>query len=154
MNTQQARTTDENAIRSIHQRMTEAWNAGDGSAFAAPFTEDADFVVFEGTHLKGRQALAEFTQKIFDNEVKDTRLEGEVKFVRFLRPELAVMHSYVRMAFAGEEKTSASRDSMQLTVAEKVDGEWRAVALMNARKITMEEQEYLDDLSRIQAKRR
>ena len=32
----------------------------------APFTDDADFVVFEGTHLKGRQQIASFTQQIFD----------------------------------------------------------------------------------------
>jgi uncharacterized protein (TIGR02246 family) len=30
------------------------------------FTDDADFVVFEGTHLKGRQQIASLTQQIFD----------------------------------------------------------------------------------------
>ena len=44
---------DEEAIRAIHQRMIDAWNAGDAVAFAAPFTDEADFVAFEGTHLKG-----------------------------------------------------------------------------------------------------
>jgi hypothetical protein len=29
--------------------MIDAWNTGNGAAFAAPFTDDADFVVFEGT---------------------------------------------------------------------------------------------------------
>jgi len=38
----------------------------DALAVAAPFTDDADFVVFEGTHLKGRQQIASFTQQIFD----------------------------------------------------------------------------------------
>ena len=37
---------DEGAIRRIHQQMIDAWNAGDGAAFAAPFTDDADFVAF------------------------------------------------------------------------------------------------------------
>jgi hypothetical protein len=32
----------------------------------APFTDAADFVVFERTHLKGRQQIASFTQQIFD----------------------------------------------------------------------------------------
>jgi uncharacterized protein (TIGR02246 family) len=41
---------DEDAIRAIHQRMIDAWNAGDAAAFAAPFTDDADFIAFEGTH--------------------------------------------------------------------------------------------------------
>jgi hypothetical protein len=44
---------DEDAIRCIYQQMIDAWNAGDGAAFAAPFTDDANFVAFEGTRLKG-----------------------------------------------------------------------------------------------------
>jgi len=38
--------------------MVDAWNAADGTAFAAPFTDEVDFVVWEGTHLEGRQELA------------------------------------------------------------------------------------------------
>ena len=39
-------TADEDAIRAIHQRMIDAWNAGDAAAFAAPFTDEANFVAF------------------------------------------------------------------------------------------------------------
>jgi uncharacterized protein (TIGR02246 family) len=68
-------------------RMIEAWNKGSGADFAAPFTESADFVAFEGTHWKGRQEITAFHQKLFDTSVKGSRLvEGEVKFVRFLTP--------------------------------------------------------------------
>jgi hypothetical protein len=35
---------------------------------------------------------------------------------------------------------------MQLTVVTKRDGEWRAEALMNARRLTMEDQEFLDGI--------
>jgi len=77
---------DEDAIRAIHQQMIDAWNRGSGEAFAAPFTDDANFVAFEGTHLKGRQEVATFHQRIFDTLVKGSRLEGEVKFVRFPQP--------------------------------------------------------------------
>jgi uncharacterized protein (TIGR02246 family) len=45
---------DEDAICAIQQQMIDAWNTGSGVPFAAPFTDDADFVVFEGAHLKGR----------------------------------------------------------------------------------------------------
>ncbi len=38
---------DEAAIRAIHRHMIDAWNEGSGRDFAAPFMEDADFVVFE-----------------------------------------------------------------------------------------------------------
>jgi uncharacterized protein (TIGR02246 family) len=84
---------DEDAIRAIHQCMIDAWNAADGAAFAAPFTEDADFVAFEGTHLTGRRAIAWFHRRVFDTIVAGTRLEGEVKFVRPLGRALAAPNS-------------------------------------------------------------
>jgi uncharacterized protein (TIGR02246 family) len=138
--------TEEDAIRGIHRKVIGGWNAGDGRAFAAAFTDDVDFVLWEGTHLNGRQELAAFTQQIFDTVVKGSRLEGEVKFVRFLSPVLAVMHSVVRTVLPGQIKPSPSRDSMELTVATKRDGEWRGESLMNARCLTMERQLFLDDI--------
>ncbi len=56
MNSQTAQTTttaDESAIRTFHRQMIDAWNRGSGEDFAAPFSETADFIAFEGTHLKG-----------------------------------------------------------------------------------------------------
>jgi uncharacterized protein (TIGR02246 family) len=140
-------TGDENAIRAIHQRMIDAWNTGNGAAFAAPFTEDADFVAFEGTHLIGRQEITSFHQRMFDTVVKGSRLEGgEVNFVHFLGPALAVMHSVVRVTLPGQTKPSPSRDSMQLAVVRKRNGDWHCEALMNARKLAMELQYFLDEL--------
>jgi uncharacterized protein (TIGR02246 family) len=153
MNSQTTTQTaaDEHAIRAIHQRMIDPWNTGDGAAFAAPFTDEADFIAWEGTHLKGRQQIAAFTQRIFDTVVTGSRLEGEVTFVRLLSPALAVMHSVVRMAFRGQTATSPSRDSMELTVVTKRDGAWRGEGLLNARRLTMDRQRLLDDLDSLPA---
>jgi len=148
MNSQTTTPTavDEEAVRAIHRRMIDAWNADDAAGFAAPFTDEADFVAFEGTHLKGRREIASFHRQIFDTVVKGTRLEGEVKFVRFLSAAVAVMHSAVRVILQGRTEASPSRDSMQLTVVAKRDGEWRSEGLMNARRLTMERQLFLDDM--------
>jgi len=152
MDSQTTQTTaDEDAIRAIHQRMIDAWNAGDAAAFAAPFTDDADFIAFEGTHLKGRREIASFHHQIFDTVVKGTRLQGEVKFVRFPSPVLAVMHSGVRVTLQRQTEASPSRDSMQLTVVAKRGGEWRGEGLMNARRLTMERQLFLDDIDSLPA---
>jgi uncharacterized protein (TIGR02246 family) len=137
---------DERAIRSIHYRMIDAWNAGDATAFVAPFTDDADFVAFEGTHLRGREQMFGFHQQIFDTIVKGSRMEGEVKFVRLMSPAVAVMHSAVSYALRDQTRASRARDSMQLTVVTKRDGEWRAEALMNARRVTMEDQDFVDGI--------
>jgi uncharacterized protein (TIGR02246 family) len=153
MNSQMTTQTaaDEDAVRAIHGRMIDAWNAGDAAAFAAPFTDEADFIAFEGTHLKGRGEIASFHRQVFDTVVKGTRLEGEVKFVRFLSTAVAVMHSAVRVILQGQTEASPSRDSMQLTVVAKRDGEWRSEGLMNARRLTMERQLFLDDIDALPA---
>lgn len=135
---------DEAAIRSIPLAMIEAWNAGDASAFAAPFADDATFIAFEGTVLTGRKAIVEFHQPLFDTALKGTRLEGGPSFVRFMRPDVAVMHARCGMMPAGENRTLASRDSMQLFVCLRDDERWRVHAVMNARRLTLEQQRVAD----------
>jgi hypothetical protein len=49
---------DEAQLSDIPLQMIEAWNRGDAEAFAAPFSETADFIAFEGTHLHGRSEIA------------------------------------------------------------------------------------------------
>jgi uncharacterized protein (TIGR02246 family) len=87
------RAADEAAIAAFHGQMIDAWNTGNGEAFAAPFTRNATFVAFEGTNLEGREQIAAFHQHIFESErsVKGSRLTGEVQFVRFLGPRLALI---------------------------------------------------------------
>jgi uncharacterized protein (TIGR02246 family) len=46
--------------------MIDGWNAGSGHAFAAPYSEDSDFVGFDSTYLKGRQQITSFHQVFFD----------------------------------------------------------------------------------------
>ena len=131
--------------------MIDAWNARDAVAFDAPFTDEANFVAFEGTHLKGRREITAFHQQIFDTVVKGTRLEGEVKFVRFLSAAHAVIYAGIGVTLRGQTEASPSRDSMQLTVVTKRDGEWRSEGLMNARKLTLERQLFLDDIDSLPA---
>ena len=144
--TQEMSIADEAAIRSIPYQLMEAWNEGSGKGFAAPFTDDADFVAFEGTHIKGRSEINSFHQQIFDTVVKGSHLEAEVKFVRLLNPELAYMHSVVRVTMPGESKPLPGRDSMQLFVVAKHNGEWKVEAVQNSRILTLERQTLSDHL--------
>src|SRR5262245_29277555 len=142
---------DEAAIRAIHRQMIEAWNRGSAEGFAAAFTDEADFVAFEGTHLVGHSRIVAFHRQIFDTVVKVSRLEGEVKFVRFLGPRLALMHSTVRTTLAGQTAPFPGRDSMQLYVVMKHDEGWRVEGLLNARRLTLDQQYFWDDLDSLPA---
>ncbi len=154
MNSQAVQTTttaDESAIRAFHRQMIDAWNRGSGEGFAAPFSETADFLAFEGTHLKGRKEIAAFHQQAFDTVLKGTRLEGEVNFVRFVNSKLALMHVVIRVILAGQTKTSPSRDSLPLYVVTKGDEGWQIEGLLNTRKLTLERQFFLDDFDSLNA---
>lgn len=136
---------DDATLRSIPTAMIAAWNRGDAIAFAAPFAEDATFIAFEGTELSGRGAIVEFHRALFATDLKGTRLEGEARFVRFLGPDMAVMHARCGVVLAGRDRTIASRDSMQLFVCRRREQDWLVDVLMNARKITLEQQLFADD---------
>ena len=141
----QGAATDEATIRSFPQAMIEAWNAGDAQGFAAPFAEDATFIAFEGTILTGRKAIVDFHRPLFDMQLKGTRLEGGASFVRFSRPDVAVMHARCGMMPAGRDETLASRESMQLFVCTREDGRWQVDAVLNARRLTLEQQRIADE---------
>jgi hypothetical protein len=67
--------------------------------------------------------------------------------VRFLSPGTAVMHAVVRTAPAGRtETTSEGRDSMELYVMTKRNGAWRTQEIINARKVSLDRQFFLDDI--------
>jgi uncharacterized protein (TIGR02246 family) len=142
---------DETTIKDVITQMIDAWNRGDAHGFAAPFAEDADFIAFEGTHLSGRREIFEFHQPLFDTSLKGTRLEGGVKFVRFINPRLAVMHAWATTTLPGQTNASSSRDSMQLFVMSRHDGMWQCEAMLNARRITIDQQLFADNFAMLSA---
>ena len=89
---QNDRAADEAAIRENVKQMVSGWNTKSGALFATPFADDADYVIINGNYIKGREVIAQSHQRIFDSIFKDTTLTLEVKQIRFIRPEVAVVH--------------------------------------------------------------
>ncbi len=67
------------AVRVLYEQLMDAWNKGDGDAYAAVFAEDGDLIGFDGTHCKGRQEVAPFHQRLFETHLKGTRLVGQAR---------------------------------------------------------------------------
>jgi uncharacterized protein (TIGR02246 family) len=124
---------DEAAIRALYQQLIDGWNASSGNAFAAPFEEDGDLVGFDGTHLKGRQEIGPFQQYLFDMFLKGSRLVGKVRSVRFLTPDVAVMHAVGGTLMAGQTDLESERNSVMTLVAVKRGGKWALAAFQNTR---------------------
>ncbi len=58
--------TNDESVRAVIDQLQEAWNGGDGEAFAAPYVDDAEFVTVQGQRVTGRRAIAAGHQGIFD----------------------------------------------------------------------------------------
>ncbi len=124
---------DEAAVRSLFQQLIDGWNRGSGADFAAAFTEDGDLVAFDGTRFKGREEIGPFHQQLFDKWMKGTRLVGQVQDVRFLGPDVALVHAVGSTIMKGKHEPSPERDSIQTLVATRQDCEWRLAAFQNTR---------------------
>jgi uncharacterized protein (TIGR02246 family) len=142
---------DEEAIRALMQQLVQGWNTGSGDGFAAPFAEDADFVAFDGSRFKGCQEIAQVHQELFDTFLQGTRIRGEVTSVRFLRPDVAVMHAIGGTVLPGHTDASPGRDSMQIGIVTKHEGAWRIDVFQNARMPTIQRQVFLDHLDALPA---
>jgi uncharacterized protein (TIGR02246 family) len=134
---QTTKSSDEGeaAIHALYFQMIDGWNKGNGDIFADPFAEDADLVGFDGTHLKGRQEIASFHQRLFDTFVKGSRLIGKVRNVQFLTPDVAIMHAVGGTIMAGQSDIESERNSVHMIVAKKddVSSQWHIVAFQNTR---------------------
>jgi uncharacterized protein (TIGR02246 family) len=126
-------TDDKEAIHGLYFQMIDGWNKGSGDVFAAPFAEDGDLVSFDGTHLKGRQEISSFHQQLFDTFVKDSRLVGKIRSVRFLTADVALIHAVSGTIMAGQSDIDSERNSIQTLVAIKSDGQWHLAAFQNTR---------------------
>src|SRR4051794_25260091 len=83
---------DEVAIRAIVGQMEAGLNAGDGDAFGAPFTEDADYVIVDGMYIQGRATIAAGHRHIFSTHYRGSVIRGTVERIRPLRDDIALAH--------------------------------------------------------------
>lgn len=125
--------TNERAIRALYQQQMDGWNVGSGEAFAAPFTEQCDFVAFDGTTFDSRASIVAFHDPLFNTYLKGSRLEGEVISVRFLAPHVALVHATGSTVMRGQTRPEPARDSIQTLVAVQEDGVWKLTAFQNTR---------------------
>ncbi len=54
------------AILELGHALQDAWNRGDAAGYASLFTEDADFVAWNGSDGRGRPAIEDAHRRLFD----------------------------------------------------------------------------------------
>jgi uncharacterized protein (TIGR02246 family) len=124
---------NEAAVRTLYQQFIEAW--GDTDAYAALFTEGGDYITFDGTHARGRTEIASAHRPLFDGILKGSRLVevGIPLEIRFLSPDVALVHSGGAVLRARQKKPSRRAISVQTLVAVKQEDHWLFAAFQNTR---------------------
>ncbi|MBA2344135.1 MAG: SgcJ/EcaC family oxidoreductase [Rubrobacter sp.] len=125
--------TDEAEIRTLFEELLADWGRGDGRAYGSRFTEDADYIAFDGTRTRGSGEIYRSHQELFDKWLKGTRLVGGDPDIKFLTPEVALVHATGGTIMRGKSRPSPERHSIQTLVAVKHDGKWRFAAFHNSR---------------------
>ena len=124
---------DEAKIRALFEDLLEDWGRGDGEAYGSRFTEDADYVAFDGTRTAGRQEISTSHQRLFDKFLKGTRLTGRILSIKFPSPDVALIHATGGTIMRSKTKPSPERASIQTLVAVREGSEWRFAAFHNSR---------------------
>ncbi|QVQ53750.1 SgcJ/EcaC family oxidoreductase [Spiractinospora alimapuensis] len=134
MDTAPDREADIVELDELLRRQITAW-AKDGAAFAATFTEDADFIAVDGSHLRGRAEITESLREGFEGFMANTRMSApRSRTVRFPTPDMAVMiTSGVCILQPGEEECRPETLSIQTRTALRLADGWRFTTFHNSR---------------------
>lgn len=124
------RRADEEAIRALVDRQVKGWAAGDPAAYASVFTADADYITFLGTHHTGRDAITASYVPLFRRLLKGTRLLIDITEVRFLTPDVALVHANASVS-KGARWRHRRGTRVNTSVAVRTDGRWQLAASQN-----------------------
>jgi uncharacterized protein (TIGR02246 family) len=122
----------ESAVIELMGRMAQAWEQGDGGAYGALFSDDAQYVTAPGERLRGRKAIVQSHQHVFDTFFKGTRL-GRDYPLRFwpLDSEIVLVEASGSVLFPGERETSVPPNGLMTLVIKKEASGWRIVSFQN-----------------------
>ena len=92
---------DKAAINAVvTDRFLAGWNTHDAHLFASAFAADADFTNVRGVGASGRENIEQFHAQAFQKMFMQSHLTAELKRIRFLKPDIAVVDARWEMTGA------------------------------------------------------
>ena len=124
--------SDAETIRSAMEGQWAAWNEGH-MVRDKDFAPDCDYVTFDGTELHGLEENRRLHDAFGRGALRGSVLAGRVRRIRFISPDVAVVHSTGNLRLRFHRKAKPSRDSVQTTVMRKTADGWKIEAFQNTR---------------------
>jgi uncharacterized protein (TIGR02246 family) len=117
-------------VRGVLREVYAAWEANDADAFTRPYAELAT-ATLPGIYLSGRQAVRDTMATLFAGELKGSRAIYEVREIRFVAADAAVVTSKGAVLLAGQAEPDAASRALETWVLSRQDGTWRVQAFHN-----------------------
>ncbi|WP_025272252.1 SgcJ/EcaC family oxidoreductase [Haloglycomyces albus] len=126
---------EKNEIRAGLERLAEAWNQGDATAYADEFTADADYITFFGQRFRGRKAIEESHRYLFEGPLKGSRMDdaGETN-IKMLSPDVAVVISTGGVEVDVGAGVPPERESIVSFTAVRDGEHWKFASFHNTRR--------------------
>lgn len=125
--------TDDLAITALFEKFKRAWTDNDAEAFGACFTDDSDYVSYDGTRAIGRAEHQPNHDKLFRGVLAGSALVGELESIRYVTPDVAILHGTASVLMPWRSQLPKRRLSRQTVVLVRTAAGWRISAIHNGR---------------------
>jgi len=115
------------AVEDFLDRFRTAWDAGDAQGYAAPFAEDATYVIFPGEAMAGRDAIERNHAEVFARWRKGTKTAVKAIGVQSLGDDVC---SVLTIGGVGE-KAPIAYDKIQTFTLVRRGDRWLCAAFQN-----------------------
>lgn len=125
---------NEASVRQVLNRMGEMFTNPTYELFSELFTEDCDYITFDGRHLKGIKQNYDAHRKLASLWIfKRVRLHGEEVSIRFTSPGTAVVIMKGALVFRWQKKALPSRMSINTNILVRDRTTWKISSFQNTR---------------------
>jgi uncharacterized protein (TIGR02246 family) len=133
-----AQEEDRAALERAVQNYMDQWNKHDVHAVAMAYAEDCDFVNNFGTLTHGRAAMEATFGPFMTGVYSQTHQTGQVRMIRFLKPDVAAVDVDWEMTGAKNQDGSlrpTRKGLHSLIMTKQSDGSW-LIAVMHVHEFT------------------
>ena len=126
-------SSDEQAIRALMAQTTQAFNDHDAKAWVQSCTPDARLVTVRGESMNGIAQIEKGLATIFATRGRKAALKTLDVAVRFIRPDVAVVHVTNEMSGVASPtgELQPSHTELSIRVVVKDNATWRIAAFHN-----------------------
>ncbi|MFF3321973.1 SgcJ/EcaC family oxidoreductase [Streptomyces sp. NPDC002889] len=125
--------TSDLQIQDLFHRFMRAWKDGDAVAFGACFTEDSDYVSYDGTRAVGRAEHQGNHDRLFRGVLAGSKLVGEIEAIRHVTGDVAILYGTASVLMPWRSRLPRRRVSRQTVVVVHTGDGWRITAIHNGR---------------------